>query len=157
MDYQRQYNWLISQSFMTPRAGFCERHHIIPACLGGNDSDSNLVMLTAREHFLAHVLLARIHGGNRLWYAVIVMKSTTKNSKLYAIARKEHANALRGKPRTQEVRDKMRASQQVAQNKPETRAKRSATMKGVPKTQETKDRMRAAWARRKSQSKDLET
>jgi hypothetical protein len=40
-----------------------ERHHIIPISLGGTDDVTNLVDLTPREHFIAHWLLKRIHGG----------------------------------------------------------------------------------------------
>lgn len=35
-----------------------ERHHIIPKCLGGSDEKENLIDLFAREHFIAHKLLA---------------------------------------------------------------------------------------------------
>jgi len=41
--------------------GYSELHHIIPKCLGGSDCEENLVRLTAREHFIAHWLLTRIH------------------------------------------------------------------------------------------------
>jgi len=34
-----------------------EIHHIIPKCKGGSDDDSNLIALTSRERFLAHLLL----------------------------------------------------------------------------------------------------
>jgi len=40
-----------------------ERHHILPRCLGGSDDLSNLVILTVREHFLAHYLLCKIYEG----------------------------------------------------------------------------------------------
>lgn len=36
---------------------YYETHHIIPRCLGGNNSKSNLVKLTAKEHFVCHRLL----------------------------------------------------------------------------------------------------
>ena len=36
---------------------YYEKHHIKPRSLGGNDSEDNLVLLTAREHYLAHYLL----------------------------------------------------------------------------------------------------
>jgi hypothetical protein len=70
--------------------GYVERHHILPKALGGSDDSSNLVALTAREHFLAHVLLAKIHGGI-MWQAVIVMsggKNRYCNSRLFEIARR---------------------------------------------------------------------
>ena len=38
-----------------------EIHHILPRCLGGSDDDNNLIKLTAREHFLAHLLLHRAY------------------------------------------------------------------------------------------------
>lgn len=70
--------------------GYVEHHHILPKALGGSDDSSNLVALTAKEHFLAHVLLAKIHGGI-MWQAVIVMKGGKKrycNSRLFEIARR---------------------------------------------------------------------
>ena len=36
-----------------------ERHHIIPKCLGGSNDKENLIDLYAREHFIAHQLLAK--------------------------------------------------------------------------------------------------
>lgn len=35
-----------------------ERHHILPKSLGGTDEENNLIDLFAREHFIAHKLLA---------------------------------------------------------------------------------------------------
>ena len=35
-----------------------ERHHIIPRCLGGGNEEENLIDLFAKEHFIAHKLLA---------------------------------------------------------------------------------------------------
>ena len=32
---------------------YVECHHIVPRCMGGLDVSSNLVYLTAREHFIA--------------------------------------------------------------------------------------------------------
>lgn len=70
--------------------GYVERHHVLPKALGGSDDSSNLVALTAKEHFLAHVLLAKIHGGI-MWQAVIVMKGGKNrycNGRLFEIARR---------------------------------------------------------------------
>ena len=40
---------------------YYECHHIIPRCMGGVDNTYNLVLLTAREHYLAHYLLTKIY------------------------------------------------------------------------------------------------
>lgn len=40
-----------------------EKHHIIPKALGGVDSSSNLIKLTAREHLICHRLLIKMTEG----------------------------------------------------------------------------------------------
>jgi hypothetical protein len=53
---------------------YTENHHVLPKCLGGLNDLSNLVRLTAEEHFVAHQLLVKIHPGNeKLIYAVCFM------------------------------------------------------------------------------------
>jgi len=44
---------------------YYENHHILPRCLDGNNDKDNLVLLTAREHFVCHKLLTYIYKGNR--------------------------------------------------------------------------------------------
>lgn len=39
--------------------GYTEIHHIIPKSMGGNNTKDNLVVLTAREHFICHLLLVK--------------------------------------------------------------------------------------------------
>ena len=41
-----------------------ERHHIIPKCLGGSNEEENLIDLFAKEHFIAHKLLAQENPDN---------------------------------------------------------------------------------------------
>ena len=36
-----------------------DSHHIVPKCMGGSNSTSNKVLLTPREHFIAHLLLSK--------------------------------------------------------------------------------------------------
>ncbi len=45
---------------------YLEWHHIIPTALDGPDVDENKVLLTAREHFLCHLLLTRMLYGKAL-------------------------------------------------------------------------------------------
>ena len=40
---------------------FTESHHIIPKCLNGVDRKINRVLLTAREHYIAHKLLIKMY------------------------------------------------------------------------------------------------
>lgn len=95
MNYQKHYDALIKKAKENPKqTGYVEIHHIIPRCLGGSDKMENLVALGAREHCLAHLLLAKIHGGS-LWSAVHFMLSTkAPNSRAYKIARERHAEFM---------------------------------------------------------------
>lgn len=62
MNYQRQYDLLITKGLSRIRPdGYVERHHILPKSLGGTNEKSNIVVLTAREHWVAHLLLCQIH------------------------------------------------------------------------------------------------
>jgi hypothetical protein len=80
--------------------GYKEKHHIIPKTLGGKNNKDNIVLLTAREHFICHLLLTKMLTGQdkqKMVYA-LHMLSNTKNanqqlrysppSKLYEYQRK---------------------------------------------------------------------
>ena len=94
MMYDKHYAALIAKAQSRPKpSGYVERHHVVPRSLGGSDAPDNLVWLTAREHFVAHVLLAKMHGGSQ-WYAVMMFaagEKRTVNSRLYEAAKKHHA------------------------------------------------------------------
>ena len=50
---------------------YSEKHHIIPKCEGGSNKRDNLVLLTYREHIIAHRLLIRIYPDSKgLKYAL---------------------------------------------------------------------------------------
>lgn len=99
MDYQKIYNNIVetSNNRQLDDNIYVERHHIIPKCLGGRNNKGNLVIVTAREHFLLHYLLTKIHKGNKkLIYAFNMMnvnptseKGRIKSSKLYSISREK--------------------------------------------------------------------
>ena len=61
MDHKRLYDNLILYRKSNRPDGYCENHHIIPKSLGGPDDSDNLVRLTGREHWIAHLLLHKIH------------------------------------------------------------------------------------------------
>ena len=66
MDYSKIYNSIINngKNRHSDENIYYESHHIIPKCLGGNDKKDNLVFLTAREHFIAHLLLVKMYPTN---------------------------------------------------------------------------------------------
>ena len=62
MNYSKIYNQLIQHRKLNPYnlTQYHEIHHIIPRSLNGSDDEDNLVVLSAREHFIAHLLLEKI-------------------------------------------------------------------------------------------------
>ena len=74
MNYKKHYDALIGKSKNRKLEGYFEKHHIIPKCLDGNDEVNNIAILTAREHFIAHLLLTKIYPSNmKLVKAVAIM------------------------------------------------------------------------------------
>lgn len=61
MNYEKHYGMLIDRARCREVSEYTESHHILPRCMGGSDDPDNLVILTAREHFIAHLLLYKIH------------------------------------------------------------------------------------------------
>lgn len=61
MDYQKVYNNIINNRKQKAFNGYTEKHHIIPKSLGGKDNKANLVELSAREHFICHLLLTKMY------------------------------------------------------------------------------------------------
>jgi hypothetical protein len=70
MNYQRIHDAIIERAKTRKLEGYKERHHIIPRCIGGTNDLENLVNLTAKEHFIIHLLLAEIYNIPKLWRAV---------------------------------------------------------------------------------------
>jgi hypothetical protein len=116
--YIARYNKFIDALKQQSIDGYYELHHIIPKSSGGTDDKSNLIALTARQHFIAHWILWKAYGGN-LARAFFMMSNFGKygkvNSKVYASARKDYSEQvsiqMTGKvmpPVSNESRQKMR-------------------------------------------------
>lgn len=58
--YTKIYFQIIEKAKVSPYIGYTEKHHIIPRSLGGSDDKSNLVKLTARQHYICHLLLTKM-------------------------------------------------------------------------------------------------
>jgi hypothetical protein len=61
--YKQWHDNIIARGKNRILTGYKEKHHIIPKSLGGNNSKDNLVELTAREHFIVHMLLCKFTIG----------------------------------------------------------------------------------------------
>ena len=67
MNYSTIYDSLIQRArTRKPPIGYNEMHHVVPRSLGGSNDASNLVLLTAKEHYLAHRILAKIKYDDKI-------------------------------------------------------------------------------------------
>ncbi len=60
--YKRIYDQLCERAINRIAVGYTEKHHVLPKSLGGTKGD-NLVRLTGREHYIAHMCLMRCTVG----------------------------------------------------------------------------------------------
>ena len=103
--YTTWYNSLISKAKDRTISGYTEKHHIIPSSLGGTNDNDNIVKLTAREHFVCHLLLTKMTTGNaryKMNFALHMLSNAknigegryTPSSRMYDLARRLHKEAL---------------------------------------------------------------
>lgn len=96
--WQNWYNIIIENRIKNPlKEGYKEKHHIIPKSLGGSNDKSNLVYLTAKEHYICHLLLVRITQNDKIAYkkmlcALFKLGNCNKhyNSNTYQIYREDY-------------------------------------------------------------------
>ena len=80
MNYEKIYKKIVDRAKNRIIEGYTEKHHIIPKCMGGEDTLDNIVTLTAREHFLVHRILCEIYPDNLKIKFAFVMMCNAKNS-----------------------------------------------------------------------------
>jgi hypothetical protein len=80
--YTKLYFKIIERAKFRITDGYVEKHHVIPRSLGGNNKD-NIVPLTAREHFVCHLLLTKMTTGKfRSKMVLAVFKLTGKGKRV---------------------------------------------------------------------------
>lgn len=122
--YEKWYWALINRALLRDSSSLLgEKHHIFPQCVHGKNSF--VVKLTLREHYLAHLFLAKIQGEKypKLWLALTIMnKPGVYNSRLYAIARRKASELRSIKNRTEfdysKVLPKLHKNNSKLQNRP---------------------------------------
>jgi hypothetical protein len=86
--YEKWYKSITDSAKYRITEDYKEKHHILPKSLGGSDSVTNLVYLTAREHFICHWLLTKIYSeGEEHWKminAFRMMRAENPKQKRYA-------------------------------------------------------------------------
>lgn len=92
MNYSKIYYSIINKRKETIPTGYVEKHHITPKCLGGNDTPDNLVYLTAREHFICHLLLTKMVDKNsqnyyKICHAFLMMLLSGKDHSRHITSR----------------------------------------------------------------------
>jgi plasmid maintenance system antidote protein VapI len=143
MDYKKIYDSLVEKAKVrgldkSKHEGYFEIHHIIPRCMGGDNSEGNLVMFTAREHFIAHMLLYKSYPSNSsLIRAAFIMSSRWKSgsfgtqqpisSRVYEALRKQYSDKVRiqmstnnhwkGRQHTKDSIERMLKSRRVGNRK----------------------------------------
>lgn len=97
MDYKKIHDQIILMAKNRGAiSGYFERHHVKPKSMGGNDAKSNIVKLTAREHYLVHWLLFKIYRTKEMcfaWYRMTHCKNGVDRytSKTFEYAKKHRA------------------------------------------------------------------
>lgn len=77
------------------------KHHIVPRSFGGSDSSKNIINLTDREHYIAHLILWRAYRDTKTFWAFHMMLYTKGGnrdrltSRQYEKVRIEHSNYMK--------------------------------------------------------------
>lgn len=109
--YSRWYFNIIQRASnrILPTDVYYEKHHIIPRSLGGDDKLENLVNLTAKEHFICHLLLVKMTTGlhkRSMAYAAWMMTHLddrlryVPRARTYELLKKNLSLAYKGIPKT---------------------------------------------------------
>jgi len=154
MNHLKQYNLIIKNCKKQKRKKYLktnkryiyyENHHIISKCLGGNNNKENLVLLTAREHFICHKLLTYIYKGNKKIANAYCRMTWDKNGKRNISARDyAYAKELKASiPMSEKTKQKMRKpkgpmSEIHKQNIGKAAKGRKRTKESIKKQQETR-------------------
>lgn len=143
MNYQAIYDRLIDRARGRILVGYSERHHVIPRCLKGTDAAVNLVTLTAEEHFVAHLLLVKLHPDNLgILSAAHIMASSGNtprpNNKIYGWLRRRMAILQTGQKRPPQVGAKIGARLKDRKRDPQAVAKGAAKLKGLVRSPEAR-------------------
>ena len=128
----KYYRWhlnILKSRVDNPPGDYSEKHHIIPKSLGGSNEKFNLIRLTAREHFLVHLLLTRCmktnEGRSKMAFALHRLvhgneKDYVNNSRLYESVKKLNSqySSIRSKSYWERIDSETRSKMRSGENNP---------------------------------------
>ena len=138
MNYIRIYWSIIHNRLHNKVDGYVEHHHIIPLSEGGPDNNDNIVALTAREHYICHLLLAKIYDDYKMLSAVVWMRVARErwqsrsfkfNNRLYELVRKAFAKKISNSAK-ERYKDKTKHPMYGKKQSNESKRKNSESHKG---------------------------
>ena len=174
------YNAIIERAKKENRKKGCgvyyERHHILPKSLGGSNDKSNLILLTAKEHYVCHRLLTVMYPTNKkiafaFWnmcrcgndnhqrhipsarayeYARIHLSKTYKGKTAWNKGRKMTEEELANHASRQPGYTAWNKGKKTGPQSEETKSKRSASLKGRKRPPEVIAKIKAGHAKRKA-------
>lgn len=149
--YTKWYWSIITHAQARVIFGYHEKHHIIPKSLGGSNSADNLVRLTAREHFICHILLTKMTEGKAKRSMIFAANATAYcrksretvcSSYMYKNLKEQLSALRRGIPRSAETKQKLSTAHQGKTLSKEHRDAIGAGIKkrysDIPVSQETR-------------------
>jgi|AntAceMinimDraft_18_1070375.scaffolds.fasta_scaffold56490_3 hypothetical protein len=149
MNHQKIYENIIEEAKNENRikhnGTYYENHHITPKCLNGLDEENNLVLLTAKEHYICHKLLTKIYPNDRnlataFHYMTFGKNYYNQSGRDYEYARELVSNI----PMSEETKRKIgMASKQRVYKPLSNKTKELLSKLNIGKThsKETKDKM----------------
>ena len=184
MDYKRIYDDLMGSRLLIKEdriklkkmGEYFESHHIIPKSMGGlgdvrKPKDANIVLLTGREHYIAHALLFLIYRNREMAIAFRLMCTIKKvgkrnyviSSRMYEFIRQEvsrlghspeHKEKIRqsllgntinlGRKISSETKERLRQVNLGRKHSPETKEKLRKSHTGKKLSPEHKEKLRQA-------------
>jgi hypothetical protein len=137
--------------------GYIEKHHILPKCICNVSLEikdkQNLVILTAKEHFIAHTLLTKMFEGKtarKMMYALSALSFKRNGDRIldaedFAVTKEASRLAKKGIPLSEDHKQKIR--DKFAEHNPnkgrvvsqETKDKQRLAKAGIPRSQAAKD------------------
>lgn len=145
-----------------------ENHHIVPRSMGGSNRKENIIRLTARMHYLAHLFLWRAFRNRSMCFSFHIFQCSMANrhqkrkfnSRLFSVMREEFSRYMSerqlGHKQTQEIINK-----RVEKNRGKTRPKEAVKITaekniGKRRTDTSKENISAALKNSKSKKIECE-